>query len=446
MEINAHVVSKIPSVQKVLSLHRGGAAVALASSAMQAASVFSTENQVEKGMFGLTPEGRAVLFMAIAMSFHYLGYSLARPVTVALFTSASSGYAGIAGAFPFAMAFVSPLSLLLLMGYTNVLDKHGARRTMVQTTSLCSAAIALSAVLIACCHHYQLVYRGIPVVKFITAPLFVFREAYVQLLTSQYWSFMASILNPSQSEKWFGPIAGLTSLTSALSGFLVTPVVQRIGLSGALMGTAITLIFSLVLSSSSYDIARKYGFEPKETKQEPSLKSKAQAQSNLSRSVGMVEKTVSLFERVPLLRLLFFEVLASQAMATILNISFVAALSTAIPNDTKRAGYVGVFFSAINLLTMVIQFGALPSLISSVEARDLWKAMPVLTFLFTSFQATQKDPSLAIVSASFMVMKVTEYSVRRLLDEMLFVPLDFESRFLGKELIGVFGYRFGKSL
>lgn len=29
---------------------------------------------------------------------------------------------------------------------------------------------------------------------------------------------------------------------------------------------------------------------------------------------------------------------------------------------------------------------------------------------------------------------------------MVFVPLDFESRFLGKEIIGVFGYRFGKSV
>jgi ATP/ADP translocase len=32
-----------------------------------------------------------------------------------------------------------------------------------------------------------------------------------------------------------------------------------------------------------------------------------------------------------------------------------------------------------------------------------------------------------------------------MLDEMVFVPLDFESRFVGKEVIGVFGYRFGKS-
>lgn len=36
-------------------------------------------------------------------------------------------------------------------------------------------------------------------------------------------------------------------------------------------------------------------------------------------------------------------------------------------------------------------------------------------------------------------------SVRRMLDEMVYVPLDFEARFVGKEVIGVFGYRLGKS-
>ena len=32
-----------------------------------------------------------------------------------------------------------------------------------------------------------------------------------------------------------------------------------------------------------------------------------------------------------------------------------------------------------------------------------------------------------------------------MLDEMVYVPLDFDSRYVGKEVIGVFGYRFGKS-
>jgi len=66
--------------------------------------------------------------------------------------------------------------------------------------------------------------------------------------------------------------------------------------------------------------------------------------------------------------------------------------------------------------------------------------------LFTTFQAFQENPSLYIVSGSLLVMKVLEYSARRMLDEMVYVPLDFESRFVGKEIIGVFGYRLGKSL
>ena len=44
-----------------------------------------------------------------------------------------------------------------------------------------------------------------------------------------------------------------------------------------------------------------------------------------------------------------------------------------------------------------------------------------------------------------MLFKALEFSIRRMLDEMVYVPLDFDSRFLGKEIISVFGYRFGKS-
>ena len=55
------------------------------------------------------------------------------------------------------------------------------------------------------------------------------------------------------------------------------------------------------------------------------------------------------------------------------------------------------------------------------------------------------DPSVNMVAAASLVMKTLEFSVRRMLDELVYVPLDYESRFLGKEVIGVLGYRFGKS-
>jgi hypothetical protein len=42
----------------------------------------------------MSPEGKAVVLMAVSMALHYLGYSMARPVTVALFTSVDTGYSG----------------------------------------------------------------------------------------------------------------------------------------------------------------------------------------------------------------------------------------------------------------------------------------------------------------------------------------------------------------
>ena len=95
---------------------RGGAAAAANSTVWQDVPVggaLAVTEPVMESFLGFTmpPEGKAVVLMAIAMAFHYFGYSLARPITVALFTSSATGYAGIPAAFPLAMAFVSPFSL-----------------------------------------------------------------------------------------------------------------------------------------------------------------------------------------------------------------------------------------------------------------------------------------------------------------------------------------------
>ena len=81
----------------------------------------------------------------------------------------------------------------------------------------------------------------------------------------------------------------------------------------------------------------------------------------------------------------------------------------------------------------------------------LWKGMPLIMLGMTCFLAFPRisgvsgEPTLRIVATTFLVMKTMEFSVRRMLDEMVYVPLDYESRYLGKEVIGVLGYRFGKS-
>ncbi|KAL3929085.1 MAG: hypothetical protein SGARI_004856 [Bacillariaceae sp.] len=318
------------------------------------------------------------------------------------------------------MAFVSPVSLLLLLSYGHVLDKYGPRGALSRSTLGCALTIFLAAAGIEYSQQSSAALWGIPITKFISGPLFVFRESYVQLLTSQYWSFMASVLTPNQSAKWFAPIAGLTSISSVIGGTAVSHLSGKLNLSGTLACTAVALLVSLVATGSAYSIAEANGFSPERQQMKKKTK-KLKGKKKGDKEGGLVEKATKLFQRVPVLRALFLEILASQGLATLLNICFVASVGATIPNDTERAGWF-------------------------IEPKDLWRVTPLISLGFTTFQAFQKNPSLYAISASLLVMKVSEYSARRMLDEMVYVPLDFESRFLGKEIIGVFGYRFGKSL
>lgn len=441
------------ALSQALRIGRGGASIIAASGAVSIADPVLAVlrgggggSQVSKTVkkFQITEKGKSVLFMAIAMSLHYLGYSFARPITVALFTSASTGYPGIPGAYPFTMAFVSPLSLILLMGYGRVLERHGPRIALKRTSFLCSLAILFAAGVVEVTQRSDLTFFGIPAMKFVTGPLYLFRESYVQLITSQYWSFMASVLTPNQSAKWFAPIAGLTSISSAFGGMAVSGLTKKLKLSGTLACTGLALCCSILATEGAYSIAEANGFSPEgHAKKAHAKVSKGRGKAE---KVGMVEKATNLFARVPVLRALFLEILSSQGLATLLNVCFVQSLAVSIPDDTVRAGWVGNFYALINLISMCLQFGVLPLLMQIIEPKDLWRSIPLISLACISFQALQRHPSLYIVSLSLLVMKVLEYSARRMLDEMVYVPLDFESRFVGKEVIGVFGYRFGKSL
>lgn len=170
----------------------------------------------------------------------------------------------------------------------------------------------------------------------------------------------------------------------------------------------------------------------------------------------MIEKASGLFSRVPVLKALFLEILAGQGLATLLNVCFVTKLSRAIVNDDERAGWMGNFYALTNALSSILQFLIIPRLMPHLEPRHLWRVMPIIMVGSTTYLATKMSGGggvagadgkggLYLIAGIFCLWKVMEFSIRRLLDELVYVPLDFESRFLGKEIISVFGYRFGKS-
>jgi hypothetical protein len=184
--------------------------------------------------------------------------------------------------------------------------------------------------------------------------------------------------------------------------------VDKLGLPGSLIGTSVMLLLSLFAAEKAYSISERYGFNPAKEIQKKAKRRKAQPAKEYQ--PGLIKKATDLFARVPTLKALFMEILSSQGLATLLTICFVAALSSSIPDDAERAGWMGKFFAVINIISMAIQFGVLPPLMTILEPRHLWRTMPIIMMCFTTFQSLQKDPSLYVVSASLLVMKTLEYS------------------------------------
>ena len=121
------------------------------------------------GDSSIPAEGKAVLLMAISMSLHYFAYSLARPTTLSLFVSSEIGFGKSAkSAFPFAMAFISPVSLLLLMYYGHELNTYGPMKALQHTTFFCSSMlIGCSALITFLKKNMENKILNIPLVKIV---------------------------------------------------------------------------------------------------------------------------------------------------------------------------------------------------------------------------------------------------------------------------------------
>lgn len=233
--------------QPSLQLIRGGAPI--------------KDNDETTSLFHLSPLAQATLSISLAMSLHYLAYSLARPATMTLFTSSRLGFGNNRSAYPFAMTFISPMSFLLLLGYGGVIAKLGPLPALKATTLGCASILLLSGILIA---KLDGMVDTNPtaqwITKYLIGTLFVFRESYVQLITSQHWSFLSSVLTPKQSSRWFAPISGLTSVTSAVAALGVGRLSQMLGLSGVLIVAGLVLGVSLILGDVAYGIAERVSY------------------------------------------------------------------------------------------------------------------------------------------------------------------------------------------
>lgn len=391
------------------------------------------------------------------MALHFFGYEFARSANLSLFTSKTAGFSN-PSAFPLAMACVSPFSFVLLMGYGRELSLRGPRAALRNTGLFCAAFLSLTSGGASFLDHgggadgsSPLFSFALPVLGMLTPSKmlvwtsFIFQQSYAHLLYTQQWSFIGSVLTSGEGAKYFSAIAGLSSLSSTAAGTIVSNIVDKLGLGGLLGIASLSLLFSMLLADLAYGISESRGFDPAEEMKRKKAEKEKLTASKGQEEVGLIKKTRDMFQRVPVLGALFGEVVSFQSLSTVLNVCMVTRLKEAITDDAVRAAWTGKFYANVNFFSGLFQFVLLPIFLKYGNIVWIWRTMPLLPLVFTFITSAQASPSLNLLAFSFFAAKVIDYSLRNVLNEMIYVPLDFDSRYLGKEVIGVFGNRFGKS-
>ncbi|KAL7542137.1 hypothetical protein ACHAXR_011539 [Thalassiosira sp. AJA248-18] len=450
------------------------------SSSSSSSSLFSTRH-------------RSVLCMSLSLAIHLGGYELSRATSMALFTSDGLGFGkgteGGLSALPMAVGCVSPFSVALLWFYGKTLESGGPSYALRTHTLICAGVQIVAGWVLKILDGYLQMMDDNENVKAWSQPLlfvlFVFQNAYVLLLYNQHWAFISSVLTPEEGTRAFAPIAGLGSIGSTLTAASVSVFVDRLGLIGLLHISGASYIVSAVLADVAFGIARIGGFEPGgdaeinnrhgsgdstrgnniDTTTSTSATSKgACTTSNGSKEAtaatskssshcipcfkkgNIFQQAYALFQRVPVLGALFLEVIASQCLSSLVNFIYLYKLKSTITDDAVRAGWSGNFYAWINGVSGVFQFCAIPILLKYFEARRIWLFMPTLMLCCTLYTfATFRTSGLFGASACFFAIKTMEYSLRGAANEMLYVSLDYESRYLGKKVISLIAGKFGKS-
>lgn len=178
----------------------------------------------------------------------------------------------------------------------------------------------------------------------------------------------------------------------------------------------------------------QFGFDPADEIAQKQKDKNAKQQENRQ---NMVARGKDLFQRVPTLKALFCEVLSFQSLSTILNVCFVTKLRSTIVDDVARASYTGKLYSLINTISAAFQFVIMPLAMKRIEPKLVWRLMPLIPFACSLYQSMQPDASLLLLAFSFFAAKCMDYSFRGVVNEMVYVPLDFESRYVVSEVVAL---------
>ena len=244
------------------------------------------------------------------------------------------------------------------------------------------------------------------------------------------WSLMADLLDRDQGQRMFGQIAAGASLGGlagpVLSGLLVAPL----GEAGLLFLSTALLVSTL--GCVAWLMRWRDGMGPRADVDAP------------ERIGGSVWGGLKLIAASPFLLAVSAFVLLLTAVSTFLYFEQARIVAETFPDRTRQTQVFSAIDAAVQASTIFIQIFLTGQLARRLGVVVLLTAVPVtMVFGFGLLALSATFPVLVFV---MMVRRIGEYALVRPGREMLFTPLDTETKYKAKNAIDTFVYRGGDAI
>ena len=264
---------------------------------------------------------------------------------------------------------------------------------------------------------------------------YVWISVYNLFVVSVAWSLMADVFDGQQAKRLFAFIAAGASVGGLIGPALASLLVGVTGPAGLVLLAAVLLGVALALKTPlmrwrEIDGAGRPGAVKPESSHRPV------AGNPLSGLTRVIQSPY-------LLAVAGFVVLLA-AVTTLLYFEQARLVAERFPDRESQIRVFGV-------IDVIVQAGALLSqlfitgrIAKKMGVRMLLAIMPILVCL--GFICLALAPTFAVLAALMIVRRIGEYAFIRPGREMLFAPLDAESKYKAKNFIDTVVYRAGDAL
>ncbi|MDO7896904.1 NTP/NDP exchange transporter [Pseudomonas citrulli] len=264
---------------------------------------------------------------------------------------------------------------------------------------------------------------------------YVWISVYNLFVVSVAWSLMADVFDSEQAKRLFAFIAAGASIGGLLGPALSALLIEPVGASGIMLLAALLLGVTLVLKRALMKWretggAGRPGAAPTQSPRQP-------LQGNPFSGLTAV------FQSPYLLGIAGFVVLLA-TVSTFLYFEQARLVAELYPD---RASQVRIF----GTIDIIVQAGALLSqlfitgrIAPKLGIRALLAIVPLLMCI--GFVGLALAPGFALLATLMIIRRIGEYAFVRPGREMLFAPLDAESKYKAKNVIDTVVYRAGDAM